>query len=99
MTCYTVVLKEEVERDVQEAYNWYESKRNLLGDSFIAELESYLNILEKEPQIFQVRKANRRYCPLKRYPYVIVYEIENDLVIVYAVFNTFKNPARLTTRK
>ncbi len=73
---FPLVFKEEAQRDISEAYKWYESKLTNLGDSFLSELESYVSTIEREPQIFQVRKANRRYCPLKRFPYVIVYEIE-----------------------
>lgn len=35
---------------------------------------------------------------MKRFPYIIVYEIENLEVIVYAEFSTYQQPLRLETR-
>ncbi len=78
--------------------NWYDSRRIGLGDEFLDEIEEYVKVLEQNPQIFQVRKHNWRYCPLKRFPYIIVFEIEQQVVVVYAVFNTYQNPNRLEMR-
>lgn len=95
---FTVILKEEADSDVFGAYHWYESRRIGLGDEFLDEIEEYLKVLEQDPQIYQVRKHNWRYCPLRRFPYLIVFEIEQQEVVVYAVFNTYQNPNRLEIR-
>jgi hypothetical protein len=95
---YTVIFKEEAGSDVFDARNWYESRRIGLGDELLDEIEVYVKVLEREPQIFQVRKHNWRYCPLKRFPYLIVFEIEQQVVVVYAVFNTYQHPALLEVR-
>jgi hypothetical protein len=83
---------------VFDTRNWYDSRRIGLGDEFLDEIEEYVKVLEQNPQIFQVRKHNWRYCPLKRFPYIIVFEIEQQVVVVYAVFNTYQNPNRLEMR-
>jgi len=95
---YTVLLKEEASADVSDAYSWYESRQENLGEHFLDELEEYINILERDPQIYQMRRENRRYCPMKRFPYLLVYEIEGTEVIVYAVFNTYQHHSRLENR-
>lgn len=95
---YTVIFKEEAGYDVFDTRNWYDSRRIGLGDEFLDEIEEYVKVLEQNPQIFQVRKHNWRYCPLKRFPYIIVFEIEQQVVVVYAVFNTYQNPNRLEMR-
>ena len=95
---YTILLKEEAEIDIMDAYKWYESKQESLGGDFLDELEDYINVLERDPLIFQVRKGNRRYCPMKRFPFLLVYEIEKSTVIIYAVFNAYQNPSRLDKR-
>lgn len=35
-----------------------------------------------------------RDVKLRHFPYLIVYEFNNDTVIVYSVFNGYKNPAK-----
>jgi hypothetical protein len=96
---YRVVLKEEADEDVLKAYLWYESKQQNLGERFLNELEEYLHFLEQDPYVFQIRRKNLHYCPLKRFPYIIVYEIEKQDVVIYAVFNTYQKPSRLKKRK
>lgn len=95
---YEVIFKEEANYDVLEAHNWYESRRIGLGDDFLNELEEFVKVLETDPQIYQERKHNWRYCPLKRFPYIIIFEIEQQGVVVYAVFNTYQHPNRLELR-
>ena len=96
---YSVFFKEEADNDVFDAQEWYESCRIGLGDEFLEEIEEYVKILEQDPHIYQLRKHNWRYCPLKRFPYIIVFEIERKEVIVYAVFNTYQHPNRIKLRK
>lgn len=92
---YIVIFKEEANNDVFDARSWYESRRVGLGDELLDEIEEYVKILEQEPHIFQERSHNWRYCPLKRFPYLIVFEIDQQEVVVYAVFNTYQHPTRL----
>jgi hypothetical protein len=96
---FVIIFKEEAEHDVFEARQWYESRRIGLGDELLDEIDEYVRLLEQDPQIYQLRKYNWRFCPLKRFPYVIVFEIVRQEVIVYAVFNTYRHPNRLTKRK
>ncbi len=96
---YKVIFTEEADFDVFDARQWYESRRTDLGDELLNEIEEYVKVLEQDPQIYQVRKHNWRYCPLKRFPYVIVFEIEKQEVVVYAVFNTYQHPNRLDIRQ
>ncbi|MBK8806633.1 MAG: type II toxin-antitoxin system RelE/ParE family toxin [Bacteroidales bacterium] len=95
---YTVLLKEEVNTDIKDAYQWYESRQESLGERFLEELEDYIKVLKINPQIYQVRKGNRRYCPMKIFPYLLVYEIEDRNVVIYAVFNAYQHPFRLDKR-
>jgi plasmid stabilization system protein ParE len=95
---YKVIFKEEAVSDIFEARGWYETRRIGLGDELINEIEDYVKVLEADTQIYQVRNKNRRYCPLKRFPYIIVYEVESQEIIIYAVFNTYQHPTRLEMR-
>ena len=95
---YKVLFKEEADSDVFDAWQWYESRQKGLGDDFLNEVEEYVKVLEQDPLIYQLRKLNRRYCFLKRFPYIIVYEIGNGDIIIYAVFNTYQHPIRIDKR-
>ncbi|MBL7731821.1 MAG: hypothetical protein JNM88_11640 [Chitinophagaceae bacterium] len=48
--------------------------------------------LTQHPSYFGKVKKNFRQAALKRFPFVVVYEIIGYEVIVYAVFHTSRNP-------
>lgn len=76
----------------KEAYNWYEEQRQGLGEEFIKELDNCFDKLQSHPEYFGKIKKNFRQMSLKRFPYVIVFEIIKKEVVVFAVFHTKRNP-------
>lgn len=78
----------------KEAYQWYEEQQTGLGDIFLAELESSYDKVETWPASYTKIKRNFRQINLKTFPYVIVFEILNEDVVVYAVFHTSRNPKK-----
>ena len=75
----------------KEAYDWYEEQRQGLGEEFIKELDSRFDKLQSHPEYFGKIKKNFRQISLKRFPYVIVFEIIKNEVVVFAVFHTKRN--------
>ena len=87
-----LVIKPRAIRMMQEAYQWYEEQKQGLGEDFLEELESYYIKLQSHPEYFGKIRKNFRQAALKRFPYVIVYEIIKTEVVVFAVFHTRRNP-------
>jgi toxin ParE1/3/4 len=79
--------------DIQEEINYYNSKQAGLGKRFHKELKSYLKSLKSNP-FFQIRYDNIRCLPLKIFPVMIHYTVDEStsLIILRAVINTSKNP-------
>ena len=76
----------------KDAYDWYEHKSKGLGEIFLSELNNCYQKIEVQPTFYGKTKKNFRQIRLKRFPYVVVYEILNSEVVVFAVFHTSKNP-------
>lgn len=91
---YTLEIKEEAVIDIQKAYDYYEENKRGLGERFLETLEYYLERVEKYPLHFQIKRKPYREAFIKNFPYLIIYEIVDKNVIVYAVFNTFLNPKK-----
>ena len=89
---YELEIKEEAVLDVKEAYLYYEEQRIGLGNRFLDTLEIYLERLQKYPEHYQIKRNPYREAFIKDFPYLIIFEIENNKVIVYSVFNTWRNP-------
>lgn len=75
-----------------EAYKWYEEQKTGLGEEFLKELDSRYNKLESHPEYYGKIKKSFRQISLKRFQYVVVFEILKNEVIVFAVFHTKRNP-------
>ena len=56
------------------------------------ELNGIYHKREAHTEYFGKVKKNFRQAALKRFPFVIVYEIIKTEVVVFAVFHTSKNP-------
>ena len=90
---FNVSLSEQAEQDIDSAFEWYEKKKVGLGLRFYKELRFYLNTLNYSPEAFPIKIADSiRELPLKVFPYVILFEVFGDEVIVYRIFPTKRNP-------
>ena len=89
---YSLIIKPRAIIMTKDAYDWYELQRPGLGEEFLDELDGMYHKLETHPSYFGKVKKNFRQAALKRFPFVIVYEIIKTEVIVFAVFHTSRNP-------
>jgi hypothetical protein len=62
-----------------------------LGELFLTELNACYHKLETWPTAYAKIKKSFRQIILKTFPYVVVFEIIKDEVVVYAVFQTSRN--------
>lgn len=72
----------EVEDDVVDAFTWYDDKRPGLGDEFLLE---YLAGIRDNPLLFSVAANGLRPCRLKRFSYIIHFDVDGNNVLVVAL--------------
>jgi hypothetical protein len=89
---YSLLIKPRAILLTKDAYVWYETQKPGLGEEFLDELDGVYLKLETHPEYFGKVKKNFRQAALKRFPFVIVYEIIKTEVVVFAVFHTSRNP-------
>jgi len=64
-------------------------------EQFLDYFKGYLKILKTNPELFSIKKPPFfRELPLKKFPFVIIYEIFQNEVIIYSVFHTSRNPKK-----
>lgn len=96
---YQFKLTSDAETDITLAMNWYEVQRKGLGSEFILSFDAVKNIIQRSPDSYHYRYKNLRGVLLKRFPYLTLYEIDEDTIIVVAVFHTSRNPKHWKKRK
>ena len=89
---YRLLIRKRAELQITEAYIWYETKQLNLGNDFLSSIEDSLNIINLNPQAFQLKYKHIRAVYIKHFPYGIFYSVEQDKIIVMAVFHLSRNP-------
>ena len=92
------ILSADAEDDLLEAYNWYESKEFGLGDRFLNSVQDGLILIRQHPEIFPVCTSAFRRALISKFPFEIIYENEENRIVVYSVFNCSLNPQKWRAR-
>lgn len=89
---FNIVLTDEARQDEIEAYSYYENIRPGLGEEFLTTIESYFHNLTENPLLYSYIDGRKtiRDVKITRFPFVIIFEVSGNIVIVYSVFNTSK---------
>lgn len=90
---YQLELRKRAINQMQKSYDYYESKSLGLGERFLLTVEEYFEIIKNNPKQFQVKREEIREAYLQKFPFIIVYQIIKDTIIVYSVFHTSRNPS------
>jgi len=80
--------------EVLEAYDWYELQREGLGTEFLDELETFYNSVLRNPTSFGFYDKTVRQGKMNRFPYLVVFEIFDELIVVYSLFMSKQNPSK-----
>ncbi len=85
---------EQALSDLAAAFLWYEQQRENLGMEFLEEWENTATYIVEHPENCQKKYKEFRQAILKRFPYLVTYEIEGDSVVVYSVKNAKQHPLK-----
>ncbi|MHA7059833.1 type II toxin-antitoxin system RelE/ParE family toxin [Aquimarina sp. M1] len=91
---YELEIKDEANLEIIKAYLYYEKQQVDLGERFLEHLDIYIDRIQTNPKHFPVKRPPYREAWIKKYPYLVVYEIIESKVIIYSVFNTWQNPKK-----
>lgn len=94
MTSNSLIILEPAIVEFEEACLYYNTKIDGLGFEFEEEVYSLLKIIVDNPYLFPVKFAHIREAVVKRFPFVINYEISEKKIIVSAIFHAKQNPTK-----
>lgn len=95
---YTLEITAEADQEVTDAYLWYESEKEGLGEVWLAEFDRYCTMISENPFLFSERHNGKRAATMLKFPFLIAYEVFENVVAVYAVFHTSRDPESLKGR-
>lgn len=86
---YSLEVRPAAVIDIESAAGWYETQEAGLGSDFVLTVIKAIESLPLNPLIYRLRdrRHNVRWLTLDRFPYKVVFQLQNDLVIVFAVLH------------
>jgi|SRR6185503_6206197 len=93
-----IVIAPEAIADLAAAKQWYQDQRWGLGDDFELCIEATLQAIAAHPERFPLTHRSLRKALIRRYPYLVVYRVLADLVVVIAVVHTSRSPKAWQSR-
>lgn len=88
-----VVFRPEARAEMAEAFDWYEERRGGLGHDFAARVDDAIGLIVQTPEAFQRVHGDVRRALVRRFPHGVFYLIEEDAIVVLAVFHARRDPA------
>jgi plasmid stabilization system protein ParE len=89
---YFIRIRPEAERDVEEAFSWYEEQRSGLGREFVLELDTVYQKLQESPLLYAEIYRRVRRAVLRRFPVGVFYVCAKEEVRVLAVIHLARSP-------
>lgn len=87
-----VRLLADAEIELTEAFDYYESQSPGLGYRFRDQFRSAVDRMVAHPKAWRLISPAIRKCRVERFPYAILYAIEDDTIIIVAIMHLVRRP-------
>ena len=86
------VFHPEAEVEFDAAIDYYEDREPGLGYDFAVEVHSTLENILSFPKAWPILEDDIRRCQTRRFPYGIIYAVNEDVIFVLAVMHLHRTP-------
>jgi plasmid stabilization system protein ParE len=87
-----VIIQELAQQELLEAALWYKEHDKKVAHALIAEVRHLAERIRLFPLMFAEIEPDIRRCPLKNFPFSLLYEIEGERIIIFAVMHQHRKP-------
>ena len=88
----TVRFLEVAQRELDEAIAYYNSQVPGLGDAYLVESVATIERIRRFPEAWQPLGEQVRRCRLRRFPYGLIYTVDEGNILIVAVAHTHRRP-------
>jgi plasmid stabilization system protein ParE len=88
----------EAEAELKAAHAWYADIRPQLGHRFALAVDATIEAITENPLRFPVVHRGRRRAGVRRFPYGLFFEVQEQRIVIIACFHGKRNPRRWQIR-
>ena len=87
-----VEIRPEARAEMHQALAWYEEKQAGLGYQFLFAVDAAIGRMRRHPKTFPLIEGDVRKAVLRRFPYAMLFEVEDIRITVVAVYHGRRKP-------
>lgn len=92
---YKLIVTSAAKDDMSNSSDWYNEQKKGLGRDFLKEVFTTIGYIEENPLHYSIRFSGKfHFAKTNRFPFLIVYEIFENAIVINGVFHTSRNPER-----
>ena len=80
------------QNELDDTFEYYEFQQENLGYRFVDEVMNSLELIVAYPEAWVKSSSSTRRCLVKTFPYGIIYQKRDNLILVVAIANLHKEP-------
>ena len=89
---YDIVFHIKAKKELFNIEIWYLEKNVNVHKKFVIAFFEMMDVLKRNPKIFAKVYNNKRKANLKKFPYSIVFFIEENKIFIISIFHHSRNP-------
>lgn len=84
--------------EAQAAYRWYNERSETIAKTFLADLDSAVELISEDPMRWPAYLDRARRFLLRRFPFSIIYRQSEEIVQILAVAHERRKPGYWESR-
>lgn len=82
----------DAQREFEESKEYYKLQQRSLGARFEKEFKEVIARIKQYPEAWPLERDGIRRCIFHKFPYKVLYHIDDDVIIILAVANMHREP-------
>ncbi len=87
-----VIFTRIARQELEDAVRYYEVQYSSLGHRFKEEVKKAALRIAEYPQAWSIERGDVRKCLLHKFPYKLMYSVEEDHILIIAVAHQHRKP-------
>lgn len=86
------------EKDLEESIEYYNERRDDLGNEFANSVSNTFEKIKENPNQFPVEFKEMRKAQTERFPFNIFFVVNNTIGYILGIFHSSRNPSKMKDR-
>lgn len=78
--------------DYDESFRWYDQQSENAANEFSNEIDHVLSRIARSAEVFAFVDEKHQSCPVKRFPFRIIFRTLDDQILVVAISHSSRRP-------